>query len=777
MDIANKPTYRFDHIEVDALRSCVIRDGQVYYLRQQTFQVLLYLLKNHQRVVGKDELVEQIWDDTAVTDNALVQCITTIRKTLGDDSRNPRFIRTIPKVGYRFIRPIEESPSNGSSFAGQLGPDRPTMAAIHRIALGRGGISALHSRAAAFAVAALVLIGGSWFILRRPGRVPSYATLHPGPGKRAIAVVYFDNQSADAQFDWLREGLADMLITDLAQSDQLTVLSRQQLHSILESIGYAPSKKVSLDEALKVAQHSHAEAVLTGSFTAVGGEIRVDVQLHDATSGQLVAADRVVSPGAQDLLTQVDLLSARIEDRLGVARTSNPRKPSLADAMTDNLEAYRYYSLGLEKALGFENNKAIALLKQATDLDPEFAMAYARIGFSYCVTDFLHEKGKPYLEKAFQLSGRLTEKDKLYIMAWYAIAQDDYPGAVRTFRHLIDDNPLEVEAYWRLGRLLLGEEQCEEAVRVLKLGLSVDPQTENLYNALGTVYMQQGKYAEAIASHKLYVQLDPNAPNPHDSLGMSYQRAGDYEDAVTEYRKALELNPEFEPAVIHLGDVYCQVGRYREAVGEYERYIKMTKSDVARALGYGSIAQIYLRMGEMSRAEQAAQGEVKCKKSPAWSSIAVALERHPKVEAASIDRIDYYKLAYPQRGARQDLRSTEYFKGYVALKRGRPDEAIAHFKEALRHLPPTSGIDLYEDCLANAYLQLRRFDEAIAEYQRVISSNPNYPLVTYHVGQAYEGRGEADRARIEYTRFLEEWHAADQEVPEVIEARRKCSTS
>ena len=71
------------------------------------------------------------------------------------------------------------------------------------------------------------------------------------------------------------------------------------------------------------------------------------------------------------------------------------------------------------------------------------------------------------------MSGRLTEKDKLYIMAWYAIAQEDYPGAVRTFRHLIDDNPMEVEAYWRLGRLLLGEEQCEEAVRVLKLGLSV----------------------------------------------------------------------------------------------------------------------------------------------------------------------------------------------------------------------------------------------------------------------------------------------------------------
>jgi tetratricopeptide (TPR) repeat protein/DNA-binding winged helix-turn-helix (wHTH) protein len=772
MDISNKPTYRFDEIEVDASRSCVFRDGEAYYLRPQTFRVLLYLLKNHERVVGKEELVEQIWDDTAVTDNALVQCITAIRKTLGDDPRHPQFIRTIPKVGYRFIRPVRDGTDEESS--------KPALLGANGVAeLGRGPAPQALGRfprptlTFAVAVAALVLIAGSWLVVRRPGRVPSYATLHPEPGKKAIAVVYFDNQSVDVQRDWLREGLADMLITDLAQSDQLAVLSRQQLHSILESTGYAPARRVTLDEALSVARHSHAEAVLTGSFTAVGGEIRVDVQLHEAASGQLIAADRVVSPGAEDLLTQVDLLSMRIEDRLGVTRPANPRKSSLADAMTDNLEAYRYYSLGLESALGFENSKAIELLRRAIDLDPQFAMAYARIGFTYCVTDFLRDKGKPYLERAFQLSDRLTEKDKLNIVAWYAIAQGDYPEAVRTYRHLIDEYPLEVEAYWRLGRLLLGEEQCDEAVRILKLGLSVDPEAKNLYNALGTVYMQEGRYADAIAAHRLYVELDPNAPNPHDSLGMSYQRAGNYDDAVAEYRKAVDLNPEFEPAVVHLGDVYYETGRYRDAIGEYQRYIKITKSDLARALGYNSIAQIYLRLGDMRSAEQAAAGEVRFKRSAAWSSIEVGMARRPRPETGSADRIDFDKLAYPQRGARNDLRSREYFKGYIALKTGKLDEAVEHFKEALKHLPPTSGIDLYEDCLANAYLQLRRFDEAITEYERILGLNPKYPMATYHLGQAYEARGEVGRAREAYRRFLETWKTADKDIPELVEAANR----
>ncbi len=167
MDIANKPTYRFDEIEVDASRSSVRRDRQDYYLRQQAFQVLLDLLKNQERVVGKEELVEQIWDDTAVTDNALVQCITTIRKTLGDDSRHPRFIRTIPKVGYRFIRPIEVTPANGSSNARAPAGSVLAKPVVWPPRLLANGISALRRRAAIVIVAALVLITGSWLIVRR----------------------------------------------------------------------------------------------------------------------------------------------------------------------------------------------------------------------------------------------------------------------------------------------------------------------------------------------------------------------------------------------------------------------------------------------------------------------------------------------------------------------------------------------------------------------------------------------------------------------------------
>src|SRR5262245_44248979 len=112
MKLLDRSVYRAEDpsgdIQIDPSRGCLTRSGQEQHLRQQTFQVLLCLLENRQRIVTKDELLQSIWHDTAVTDNALVQCIVDIRKALGDDPRHPRFVKTVPKLGYRFIGPIEE---------------------------------------------------------------------------------------------------------------------------------------------------------------------------------------------------------------------------------------------------------------------------------------------------------------------------------------------------------------------------------------------------------------------------------------------------------------------------------------------------------------------------------------------------------------------------------------------------------------------------------------------------------------------------------------------
>jgi tetratricopeptide (TPR) repeat protein len=342
--------------------------------------------------------------------------------------------------------------------------------------------------------------------------------------------------------DWLREGLADMLITDLSRSTKLLVLNRQQLHLLLGRSGHKQGEKIQLDEALDVARNSRAEAVILGNFAKLGERVRIDVHLHDARSGQLLAAETMNADRPEQILTQVDLLALKLAAHLGAA-PNEQEKAGLTEVMTDNLGAYRYYSLALEKVQGLHNTEAISLLKKAVALDPQFAMAYARIGYAYALTWAFADKGKPYLEKAFQLSHRLTERDKLNITAWYAVANLDYPRAIEAFRHIIARYPLELEAYERLGRLLEGEERPEEAVEVLKQGLVIDHEAEDIYNMLGRIYSHSGRHDEAIRMHQHYVALAPDEPNAHDSLGLSYQWAGQYEQARAEYERALALSP------------------------------------------------------------------------------------------------------------------------------------------------------------------------------------------------------------------------------------------
>ena len=191
-------------------------------------------------------------------------------------------------------------------------------------------------------------------------------------------------------------------------------------------------------------------------------------------------------------------------------------------------------------------------------------------------------------------------------------------GATKVFREIVARYPMEDEAYWRLGRLLQGEERLDEALEVARQGLAVDPEGKNLYNLLGAVYSELGRHDQAIAAHQHYVALASNVPNAHDSLGTTYQWAGRYAEAIEEFKRALTLAPEFEVAVVHLANVYFQQGRYRDALEHYRRYIKIAPSNLERSRGYGCMAYVYSKMGNIERAEQAAKVALRYDGTSVW---------------------------------------------------------------------------------------------------------------------------------------------------------------
>ena len=764
-----KPTYHFADVEVDSLKGSIRRGGKDLErparLSQHDFSIFIHLIENRHRLVTKEELLDVFWKDAAVTPDSLVQCVKKIRRAIGDDSRSPRFVETIPKAGYRFVGQLKEvNPAGKASVATE--EDAEIKLAVR----------ALPSRRlfVAVALSMVILAAGALYLyfhtksIRARQRLAATRPLN-GSGKKAVAVLYFENLSGDRDLDWLSAGLADMFMTDFSGSRHLSAINREQLHQLLERNYHKPGDKIPFELGLEIARESRADAFVLGGFARFGETVRIDVRLYDARTGESLQTASLNIDKLDQIPAQVDLLTLKLASELGAPPTELEHAQGLSQVMTNSLTAYRFYSLGLEKAQSLHNKDAVALFEQAIALDPQFAMAYARIGYVYAVRWDQIDRAKPYLEKAFQLSERLGEKDKMQITAWYEIANADYPAAIKSYREITINYPLEVEGHLRLGRLLGGEGETTSAIDVFKQGLAIAPDARDIYNELGNLYSSLGKHDEAIAMHQHYVELVPNEANAHDSLGMSFQWAGRYPEAIAEYNRALTLNMDFEIALFHLANAYVQTGRYRQALPLYQRYIRIAPSDRERSRGYGGIANVYLRRGQIVQAERAARMEVRYEPVSVGTLILLALERGQTGVAAKVEQSI---TTTANRGARNTSRGIYYFDGLVSLKQRKGDQAIQLFKDALRRNPPTWNIDPWEDCLARGYLELGHFAEAIKEYERILAGNPNYPLAHYYLAQVYERNGEREKAALEYQRFLQVWQDADTDLPEVTTARK-----
>ena len=145
--MAGKPVYRFADIEVDPAQGCLRRQGQEKHPRSKVLQVLLYLLEHRDRLVTKQELIDHLWNSSAVTDDAVFHCVTEIRTLLGDSRDNPQFLRTFPAAGYRFIASVEEVWAGGNGNA----PATPGLPPRRRATWAAG---------LALAAACVALVGG-----------------------------------------------------------------------------------------------------------------------------------------------------------------------------------------------------------------------------------------------------------------------------------------------------------------------------------------------------------------------------------------------------------------------------------------------------------------------------------------------------------------------------------------------------------------------------------------------------------------------------------------
>jgi DNA-binding winged helix-turn-helix (wHTH) protein/tetratricopeptide (TPR) repeat protein len=413
----------------------LVKAGRVQQVEPKAFRVLLMLIWNPNKLITKEELLTRVWGDTAVTENSLARNIALLRRLLGDDPREPRFIETVSSIGYRFLCPVEACeepagildttrsedlrglngratpPANGNIGTGADVSSQQTPANVAGV---RREAIALSSKPAARwalgAVAVLVGVGLALWLYGLRHR-------HPLTDKGSIVLADFTNKTGDPVFDdTLREGLS----VQLEQSPFLSVISDQQIQKTLEMMTQRPDARLTPEIASQICVRTGSAAVLTGSIAQIGTRYSLILKVVNFESGDLLASTEDEADNKNSVLDALSEAATAIRRKLGESKNTVQKfNTPLEQATTPSLEALKTYSMGCEMFRRKGNHSAaVPFLQRAIMLDHNFAMAYAVLGTVYGVL------GETSLSientmKAYELRESVSEQERFYIETHY----------------------------------------------------------------------------------------------------------------------------------------------------------------------------------------------------------------------------------------------------------------------------------------------------------------------------------------------------------------------
>ncbi|MCB1036468.1 MAG: winged helix-turn-helix domain-containing protein [Acidobacteria bacterium] len=492
---------RFGVFEVDLETGELRKRGVRLRLHDQPFQVLSALLQTPGEMVSREELRRRLWPDTAFGDfdGNLNSAVRKLRHALGDSAENPRFVETLPRRGYRFIAPVDpiSDPSSGASL-----PLPENSRAGRR--LSKAGWTAV-----LFAAMGAVLLG--LFAAGRPlaevlrgrddrGDVPQQgAGSGPGLGRKMLAVLPFDNLDGDPDRDFFCDGLTEEMIAQLGRLDpeRLGVVARTS------SSLYKGSEK----GVREIGRELGVDVLLEGSVRTDGSAARITAQLI-----QVSDQSHLWSETYDTELT--DLLEVQGEVAVEVARVLAlellPDRPlALARAGTRVTEAYEAFLRGRHEWNRFTDEGhrlAVGHFRQATELDPAFAAAWAGLANAYNLQSFSREvrpaevfpRAREAAETALRLEGRLAEAHAA--LAFVRLYFDyDPASAEEEFQRAVELRPSYAMAFhWRAGALS-ALKRHDQAIEAMQRALELDPLSLSVQSDAGWYYLFAGRRDEAAA--------------------------------------------------------------------------------------------------------------------------------------------------------------------------------------------------------------------------------------------------------------------------------------
>jgi eukaryotic-like serine/threonine-protein kinase len=591
--------------------------------------------------------------------------------------------------------------------------------------------------------------------------------------KDSILLADFVNTTGDNVFDGT---LKKALAVDLQQSPFLNVVSDEKARQTLTLMGKSPEERITPAIGREIAQRTGVKALLVGSIAGLGTQYIVTLDAVNAANSDTLAEVQAQADSKEHVLKALDQATTQLREKLGESLASIKRfdKP-LEEATTSSLDALKAFSLGDEKHGAGNDLGAIPFYKQAIELDPNFASAYARIGTVYLNYGQL-DLSEQYRKKAFELKDRASERERLYITAHYYADSGQLEKGNAAYELYKQTYPREVTPYVNLSVTQLQLGQFDKALENAKAAIKADPNESRGYLNSASAYLGLNRVEEAKAVVNEGLRLHPEFTGLHDMLAAIALAQGDL--AAMEREEALgKTQPDLEwSAFYRHGDIAASHGQIHQAEDFYDKARQISQRVQIKSAEGGAVSErawVQLLAGKRKEAIASAN-----------ESLAIFQDYNQKVQVGGILALagDHNKalgLASEVAKARPDdvLMQSMFIpevRAAAALDGGDAAKAIEFMKPAAAYDKGNTGA-LYLRGLA--YLKNKQGAEAVQEFGKILAlhnSAASDPLMSFaHLGlaRAYALQGDSAKSRTAYQDFFALWKDADADLPVLKEAK------
>jgi DNA-binding winged helix-turn-helix (wHTH) protein/tetratricopeptide (TPR) repeat protein len=750
---------RFGDFAVHRRERSLRKHGIRLKLHGQPFEILLLLLEHPGEVVTREELQAKLWHGDTFVDfeNGLNAAVKKLRQALGDSADSPRYIETLPRVGYRLLTPVTAlAPSEGEA------PPQPPQEVPKEPAV------PLHAkwspsiwRWVAAIAAAIIIVEVTAFWFHRTHPAVAFSEADP------VLVADFVNTTGDPVFDGT---LKRAVAVKLGESPHFNLLNEPNLRAVLRLMERPATERLLPPLDREVCQRAGAKVVIGGTIVSLENQYVVTLEARNCLTGDRVAHQERRAPSRDQVVPALGEMIPPFRQTLGESlATIQKFDTPIEQATTPSLSALKAYTMGDEKRLQDQEEESIPFYRMAIELDPNFAIAYARLGAIYRNLS-QQELSRQHMQKAFDLREHVSEKEKLYIAAhYYTDVTQEVDKAIAAYELWTQTYPYDWIPYNNLADVASRSGLIEKAIPSAEQALRLNSTSWFAYGTLANAYLKASRFAEAKAiceraaaeNHPgtttntllrvAYVEgdeaaaakaLDAAKGKSNETLLLSFASAAT--SALGKVRAARELSVRAEEVALKQGlteaasDAAYDESLFEAEVGD----VPQARASVEQALRWnrepysrGFAALTLARIGDTARAEK-------------------------YLKEADVRPLDTLHNAIVLASAR----------AAIQLHHKNPMQAIEELKGALPYdlSELSNGQTLY--LRGSAYMQAGLSKDAERQFQKLIDNHGSavtvyWPLAHLGLARAYAAAGEKEKALEAYREFFVLWKDADSGLP------------